>query len=37
MSGTGAGEPLIVLLHGFGANTSSWRRVMAPLTEMFAP
>jgi pimeloyl-ACP methyl ester carboxylesterase len=30
----GEGEPLIVLLHGFGANTSSWRRVMTPLAEL---
>jgi pimeloyl-ACP methyl ester carboxylesterase len=30
----GVGEPLIVLLHGFGANTSSWRSVMAPLAEL---
>jgi len=30
----GRGEPLILLLHGFGANTSSWRKVMAPLAEL---
>jgi pimeloyl-ACP methyl ester carboxylesterase len=30
----GEGEPLIVLLHGFGANASSWNRVMAPLAEL---
>ncbi len=29
----GEGEPLIVLLHGFGANLNSWRKVMAPLAE----
>jgi hypothetical protein len=33
----GTGEPLIVLLHGFGANNNSWRWVMAPPAEMFAP
>ncbi len=27
----GAGEPLIILLHGFGANTESWRRVLPAL------
>lgn len=27
----GAGEPALVLLHGFLASTQSWRRVMAPL------
>jgi pimeloyl-ACP methyl ester carboxylesterase len=27
----GAGEPVIILLHGFGANTYSWREVMDPL------
>ncbi len=30
----GSGEPLILLLHGFGANTASWRKVMAPLGEL---
>ncbi len=30
----GSGEPLILLLHGFGANTSSWRKVMAPLAGL---
>jgi pimeloyl-ACP methyl ester carboxylesterase len=29
----GRGAPLILLLHGFGANTESWRRVMAPLAQ----
>lgn len=28
----GAGEPLILLLHGFGASTFSWREVMEPLS-----
>lgn len=32
----GGGEPLILLLHGFGANLSSWSRVMAPLAELGA-
>lgn len=30
----GSGEPLILLLHGFGANLSSWKRVVAPLAEL---
>lgn len=30
----GSGRPLILLLHGFGANTSSWRKVMGPLAEL---
>jgi pimeloyl-ACP methyl ester carboxylesterase len=30
----GSGAPLIVLLHGFGANTSSWRRFLPPLAEL---
>lgn len=30
----GSGRPLILLLHGFGANTSSWRKVMAPLAGL---
>jgi pimeloyl-ACP methyl ester carboxylesterase len=29
----GEGEPPLVLLHGFGASTYSWREVMAPLAE----
>ncbi len=28
----GSGSPLILLLHGFGASTFSWREVMAPLS-----
>ncbi len=30
----GSGGPLILLLHGFGANLSSWNKVMAPLAEL---
>ena len=30
----GEGEPVLVLLHGFGASTFSWREVMEPLSEM---
>ncbi|MBN1247000.1 MAG: alpha/beta hydrolase [Anaerolineae bacterium] len=30
----GQGEPTLVLLHGFGASTFSWREVMAPLAEL---
>ncbi len=30
----GSGDPLILLLHGFGANTTSWRKVMAPLAGL---
>lgn len=29
----GTGEPVFILLHGFGASTFSWREVMAPLAE----
>jgi len=29
----GQGEPALVLLHGFGSSTFSWREVMAPLTQ----
>jgi pimeloyl-ACP methyl ester carboxylesterase len=29
----GEGEPVLLLLHGFGASTFSWREVMAPLAE----
>lgn len=28
---TGQGEPAVLLLHGFGASTFSWREVMEPL------
>ena len=30
---TGAGEPNLILLHGFGASVFSWREVMEPLGE----
>jgi len=30
----GSGEPVFLLLHGFGASTFSWREVMGPLAEM---
>jgi pimeloyl-ACP methyl ester carboxylesterase len=29
----GQGEPAIVLLHGFGASTFSWERVLEPLSD----
>jgi pimeloyl-ACP methyl ester carboxylesterase len=29
----GQGEPVLVLLHGFGSSTFSWREVMAPLSK----
>jgi len=29
----GSGEPLFILLHGFGASTFSWREVIAPLSQ----
>lgn len=29
----GSGEPVMILLHGFGASTFSWREVMKPLAE----
>jgi pimeloyl-ACP methyl ester carboxylesterase len=29
----GAGEPVFILLHGFGASTFSWREVMQPLSK----
>jgi pimeloyl-ACP methyl ester carboxylesterase len=29
----GAGEPVIILLHGFGASTFSWRDVIQPLSQ----
>jgi len=32
---SGEGYPLIILLHGFGASTFSWREVMEPLSEEF--
>jgi len=31
---TGEGEPTLILLHGFGASTFSWREVMEPLGEV---
>ena len=30
----GSGAPAMILLHGFGASTFSWREVMAPLAEL---
>lgn len=30
----GSGEPVFILLHGFGASTFSWREVMAPFAEL---
>ncbi len=30
----GAGEPVFILLHGFGASAFSWREVMAPFSEL---
>lgn len=33
-TGEDAGPPLIVLLHGFGASTFSWREVLEPLAEV---
>jgi pimeloyl-ACP methyl ester carboxylesterase len=30
---TGYGEPVFILLHGFGASVFSWREVMAPLSR----
>jgi len=32
---SGEGSPLIILLHGFGASTFSWREVIEPLSEEF--
>ena len=29
----GTGDPVFILLHGFGASTFSWREVMAPLAD----
>ena len=31
----GQGEPALILLHGFGASTFSWREVMQPLSETY--
>lgn len=31
---SGSGQPVFLLLHGFGASTFSWREVMAPFGEM---
>ncbi len=31
MKQMGEGTPVMILLHGFGASTFSWREVMAPL------
>ena len=30
----GSGEPVLILLHGFGASTFSWREVVGPLSEV---
>ena len=30
---SGEGEPVFILLHGFGASTFSWREVMQPLSD----
>ena len=30
----GQGEPTMILLHGFGASTYSWREVMDPLSQL---
>ncbi len=30
----GAGEPVFILLHGFGASAFSWREVMQPFSEL---
>ena len=30
----GEGDPLLLLLHGFGASAFSWRKVLAPLGEL---
>jgi pimeloyl-ACP methyl ester carboxylesterase len=29
----GTGQPVLILLHGFGANLYTWRKVMQPLSE----
>jgi pimeloyl-ACP methyl ester carboxylesterase len=31
---SGAGEPVILLMHGFSASTYSWHKVMEPLAEI---
>ena len=33
LKSAGQGEPVLVLLHGFGASVFSWREVMTPLAE----
>jgi len=33
-SGVGSDAPLIVLMHGFGASTFSWRNVQEPLSKL---
>lgn len=33
---TGQGDPVLVLLHGLGASTWSWREVMSPLAQFGA-
>jgi pimeloyl-ACP methyl ester carboxylesterase len=30
----GSGEPVMILLHGFGASTFSWREVVGPLSQI---
>jgi len=30
---SGSGEPVMILLHGFGASTFSWREVLQPLSQ----
>jgi pimeloyl-ACP methyl ester carboxylesterase len=30
----GSGEPVMILLHGFGASTFSWREVIQPLSKL---
>lgn len=30
----GTGEPVFILLHGFGASTFSWREVLVPFSEL---
>jgi pimeloyl-ACP methyl ester carboxylesterase len=31
---SGTGQPVIILLHGFGASVYSWREVITPLSEL---